>query len=89
MIEEKIRKATTSHDFVGIVCIDGHEHTIKAFGEICGTPFFDFDSELENQIMYCEQIANGYDVEILTADSIEDAVEKDIIDCFNGEYFVK
>ena len=78
-IKENIKKACEAHDFVGIVCEDGHEHTVKAFNEICGTPFDDGD-DLTSQLNYCEKIAKGFDVEILTANSFEEAVENDIID---------
>ena len=86
-IKDNIKKACETHNFVGIVCEDGHEHTVKAFGEICGTPFTDFDNELDNQLMYCEEIANGCDVEILTADTKEEAVQNDILE--EGTYYVK
>lgn len=79
-IKTEIKNACKNHNFVGIVCIDGHEHTVKAFGEICGTPFDDFDNELDNQLMYCEEIAKGFGIEILVADSFEEAVEEDIIE---------
>lgn len=85
-IRENIKKACESHNFVGIVCEDGHEHTVKAFGEVCGTPFDDGDN-LTSQLTYCEKIAKGYDIEILTADSKEEAVEKDILE--EETYYVK
>ena len=80
-------KAINEHNFVGIVCEDGHEHTVKSFGEICGTPFLDFEDEMENQLMYCEDISKGFEVEILTADTKEEAVENDILE--EGTYYVK
>ena len=79
MFKKELIKAINEHDFVGIVCEDGHEHTVKGFGNICGTPFDD-DNDLTSQLNYCEKIAKGFDVEILTADSFEEAVENDIID---------
>ena len=88
MIDE-LRTKMETHNFVSIVCVDGHEHTVKAFGEVCGTPFFDCDSETDNQLMYCKQISKGFDFEILVADTVEEAVENDIIDDFDGEYWVK
>lgn len=88
MIE--LKEATKKFNFVGIVCIDGHEHTVKAFGNICGTPFDNFDDEINNQIMYCKKISKGFNVEILTADTIEEAIEKDIIfDNEDGTYDIK
>ena len=86
-VHDKIINACKKHDFVGIVCEDGHEHTVKAFGEICGTPFTDFDDELQNQIKYCIEISNGFDVGVLTADTKEEAVENDILE--EGTYYVK
>ena len=86
-VRDNIINACENHNFVGIVCDDGHEHTVKAFGEICGTPFTDFDNELDNQIQYCLEISKGFDVEILTAETEEEAVEKDIIE--EGTYYVK
>ena len=89
-IKENIKKACENHEFVGIVCEDGHEHTVKAFGNVCGTPFDDLDEddgELSGQLYYCEQIAKGFDVEILTADTKEEAVENDILE--EGTYYVK
>lgn len=87
---KQIINAINKYEFIGIVCEDGHEHTVKAFGNICGTPLFDYDDELDNQLAYCEKIALGQDIEILTANSVEEAVEKDIIDEFDdGEYFIK
>ena len=86
-VRDNIINACENHDFVGIICDDGHEHTVKAFGEICGTPFTDFDNELDNQIQYCLEISKGFDVEILTAETEEEAVEKDIIE--EGTYYVK
>ena len=80
--ENELRESIKKHNFVGIICEDGHEHTVKAFAGICGTPFLWFDDELENQMKYCKQISNDLEVEILTADTIEEAVEKDIVvDC--------
>lgn len=76
----ELKEAIKKHDFVGIVCEDGHEHTVKAFGNVCGTPFDDFESDFENQMMYCEKIAKGFDVEILVADSFEEAIEEDILE---------
>ena len=86
-VHDKIINACENHDFVGIVCEDGHEHTVKAFGEICGTPFTDYDDELKNQIKYCVEISNGFDIEVLTADRKEEAVENDILE--EGTYYVK
>lgn len=86
-INDRITYACKNHEFVGIICDDGHEHTVKAFGEICGTPFTDYDDELKNQIKYCVEISNGFDIEVLTADSKEEAVENDILE--EDTYFVK
>lgn len=77
--KKKLIKQIKENDFCGIVCEDGHEHTIKAFGVVCGTPFFDGD-DLTSQLKYCEKISQGYDIEINTANSVDEAVEKDIID---------
>ena len=85
--KKELIKAINENKFVGIVCDDGHEHTVKAFGEVCGTPFFEFEDEMDNQIAYCEKISNGIDVEILTADTKEEAVENDILE--EGTYYVK
>lgn len=85
MFKELI-KAINEHDFVGIVCEDGHEHTVKAFGNICGTPFDDGD-DLTSQLNYCEKISKGFDIEILTAETKEEAVENDILE--EDTYFVK
>ena len=78
-IIKNITKACSEHAFVSIVCDDGHEHTVKAFGNVCGCPFFDFENELDNQLSYCIKIAKGFDVEVLTANSFEEAVEKYIL----------
>lgn len=78
-MKKKLMDNCKKYEFVGVICEDGHEHTIKAFGEICGTPFDNFEDELENQLAYVEKISKGYDVEILTANTVEEAVEKDII----------
>lgn len=78
--KKELIKAITENEFVGIVCDDGHEHTVKAYGEICGTPFFDYGDEIENQLMYCEKISKGIDVDILTANTEEEAIEGDILE---------
>lgn len=84
-----IINAVNTHDFVGVVAYDGHEHTIKAFGNICGTPFDWSDDELENQLIYCKKISDGQELEVLVADTVEEAVDEDIIDEFEGKYFIK
>lgn len=81
MFKKELIQAINEYRFVGIVCEDGHEHTVKVFGKICGTPFDDGD-DLTSQLKYCEIIARGLDVEILTADFFEEAVEKGIIGGF-------
>lgn len=79
-LKNKITDACKTHRFVGIVCEDGHEHTVKAWGNICGTPFDYSEDELENQLIYCEKIAKGFDVEILIGDTFEDAVKNNILE---------
>lgn len=86
-IEQRIRDACSNHEFVGIICDDAHEHTVKAFNTVCGTPFDDFDDELDNQVHYCKKISKGFDIEILTASTKEEAVDVGILE--EETYFVK
>ena len=76
--EKELIEAIKNNSFVSIVCEDGHEHTIKAYNNLCGTPFFDED-DLTSQLKYCRKISLGFDIEILTANSFEEAIEEDII----------
>ena len=84
-----IINAVKNNEFVGVIACDGHEHTVKAFGNICGTPFFDYEDDLKNQLMYCQRISKGAELEIITANTVEEAIENDIIDEFDGEYYIK
>lgn len=88
-MKNPIIDAVEKHEFVGVIACDGHEHTIKAFGNICGTPFDWYEDELKNQLKYCQSISKGCELDILTADSVEEAIAEEIIDEFDGKYFIK
>jgi len=88
-MKNPIIEACKKHEFVGVIAYDGHEHTVKAFGNICGTPFFDYEDELKNQLAYCTKIACGQELEILVADTIDEAINEEIIDEFDGKYYIK
>lgn len=82
-----LKDAMRTNEFVGVVFENGHEHTVKAYGEICGVPaVFSSDKgvgDFTGQINYIKHVEKNEDTvleDILIADTEEDALNEDILD---------
>lgn len=71
-----------SSNYVSWEMANGHEHTMKAFNEVQETPYFEgnkWDQQME-YIHMIEQNENTYLEDVKTANTKEEAIEKEIID---------
>jgi hypothetical protein len=76
----EVLQAIQSHPFVSVEFRNGHEHTVAAYGHVCGSPY---DGEHEGQIYYIEYVCQNertdvYD--ILVASTETEAIELGIIE---------
>jgi len=87
MIPEIIKEIQKHENkFVGVAFRNGHLHTIKAYGDIFPSPC---EGEFEGQIEYVkfvEENENTDVFDIMTASTMEEAIENDILE-ENGDIF--
>lgn len=84
---EDIKNLCHQYNFVGVEFrANQHLHTIKAYGEVFPSPY---EGELEGQLKYIKYVCEHENTDICNisyASTIQEAIEKEIID-ENGDIF--